>query len=249
MRIVLIILFSLFLNVVSYAQSNEQKATDSLKTEFQGKVGYSQSTGNVELQNITTKAKLKLSKGKNEMVLTLATQHVSVSGNTVRAMRDYSLFDMYQVSPKMGLYGKGTYFENRFIGFDYLWKFGAGIVNSWVNQKNKSFSTRLGYQGRYANTIETSIIDYNDGLRHFLLVGFLTKFPLVKNVTFDTKFDLEYNLARSENYIISFEPSINMSVNEWLSVEITDHITYSGLPVRGLKSFDNLLDVALSVRL
>lgn len=246
------VLFCCFLLLdvlVAGAQVSDSTAI-ATKPVYSGWVnlGYSSSRGNVD-RSMSNYA-LDIKRKTNVNVLTLDGQFRDFKsrGNKVDENIDASLIDIIKISGDSWLYGKGSYYRNVYRGFDSQWKFGGGYLHSFIDKENVDLSTRAGYQVRFSEVTGNLEGDYNQGIHHFILLGFKTKFSVVENVNFKTKMDLELDIERSDNFTFISSSSLEFNVNKWLAFELNYFYQYAGLPVTGRKALDERLDGSLKIK-
>ena len=210
-------------------------------------VGFSGSNGNVERSSSNYAFELNHLSKRNQITFDGSSYSFTSRGVKLDENSEVSLIDLLRLSDRQRLYAKATFYRNVYRGFDEQWKVGVGYLHSFFKSDKASFSTRTGYQVRESSLTGKLTGDYNEGTHHFALVGFMTNFPLVKNIAFSSKFDLELDFDRRKNYLIGSSSKIDFRVNEWLGFQLNYLYLYVGLPVTGKLPKDQRMDLALKI--
>ncbi|MFY0607066.1 MAG: DUF481 domain-containing protein [Cyclobacteriaceae bacterium] len=250
MRIVLALaVFCGFGLCLAQAQNNADSVTATNQAKYSGWVnlGFSGSRGNVERK--WNNYAFDISRKTTKNVITFDAQYRDFfsRGNKVDENIDGSLIDVRKISGDSWLYTKISYHRNTYRGFDHQWKFGGGYLHQFFDKEHFTLASRLGYQVRLSEVSGNLDGDYNQGVHHFALIGFKTQFGVAENVTFKTKFDLELDVERGENYSVLSKSDLVFKINKWLAFQMSYFYHYAGLPVTGRLALDERLDGSLKI--
>ncbi len=246
--------FVLFLVICSLFNASGQEVSDSTQMDQKAKysgwvnLGFSGSRGNVERR--WSNYALDISRKTTKNVITFDGQYRDFWSrrNKVDENIDASLIDVRKISGNSWLYTKASFHRNTYRGFDSQWKLGGGYLHNFVDQENAKLDTRLGYQLRLGEVTGNLEGDYNQGVHHFALFGFRIKFTLMENIVFKSKFDLELDVERGENYNVLTTSDLEFTINKWLAFELSYMYHYAGLPVTGRQALDERLDGSLKIK-
>ena len=206
---------------------------------------FSNSSGNVNLRSHDYALQVKRSGEVNTIDFNWHFRNFIVSGTTVDEVQEGSILDIWRLSKRSRVYAKTSYYRNEFRGFDRRWKLGSGYLYQFVEKENFELATRTGYQMRISDvTIEG---DYNQGLHHFLLVGFKSHLVIVENITLRVKLDYEQDFRRAANHIIESKGGFELKVNNWLRTLFTHSLLFSGLPIEGTMSLDQRISASIKI--
>jgi len=212
------------------------------KGPFFGKVklGFARMSGNVDLESLNYGFLLTHKKGMNKLVFKLKGNEIEANNETKKKDIETSLLDIYRLNKISAVYGKVSYLENEFIGYKYLRKLGAGYLHTWLEDNQKKFNTRIGYQARFFKEISGDT-DFQD----FMLVGFRGAYPVMENVLMKTEVNYEVNFDNNEDYESDAELGFTFKVNKQVDLELNYKVKYDNLPVTGIEHTDRTLTTSL----
>jgi putative salt-induced outer membrane protein YdiY len=219
------------------------QADNTSEDPFSGKVtlGFDKKTGNIDAQGFKYGLKLTHKMAKNEAFFKIKGKNAEVNDKTFQEDLTISLLDVYSLTKTSAVYGKITYLENEFQGYEHQWKLGAGYLHTWLEEDEKSFKTRLGYQARFSEYTTGE-----DDSQNFLLVGFRSSgYPIMENISIDTEFNYEANFTDLEDYETDFELSFVFKVNRTIDLKLDYKVEYDNVPVAGIEKTDNSISTNL----
>ncbi|RKZ71552.1 MAG: hypothetical protein DRR19_32525 [Candidatus Parabeggiatoa sp. nov. 1] len=204
------------------------------------KLGFAKMSGNVDTESLNYGLSLihlikdEHKKPKNMVSFNIKGNIGETGGEKYQDELTIRLFDGYRLAKASAVYGQMTYLENEFQGYEHQWKLGAGYIHYWLDEGNKNFSTRMGYQARFSEHTTGE-----DESQNFFLVGFRGGYPIMENISIRTELNHEANFTDLEDYETDFSLSLVFEVNKTINVEIDYNVEYDNMPVTGIEKTDN----------
>lgn len=228
------------------------------ETKFsnESEVSVIQSGGNSSVETYNAKTLSKWQRKKNTLSFgghyTLGaseqTDAVTNETETVESARNWDVMTKYehQFAGHIGSYGAIQYEGDKFAGYNQRENLDAGLKYTFSKtDKTKSFA-ELG--ARY--TIERRLEEDEEGEDVFNFTKGRLYYEIAhqKSETLSYKFWVEYlpNFTESEDYIVSYEPSVAFVLNRTFSLKTAYKAIYDNLPnVEGYENTDYTFTTSL----
>ncbi len=233
-KIIYPIIFSCF------SLTSVQVLADAAKeSPFSGNlnIGFSKLSGNVDTESFNYGVKLKHKSSSNQLIFKIDGNESKASEQLIQKDMLTSLMDIYSFNDTSSLYGKVSYLENEFLGYDYLAKLGVGYLHTILDNGNKTLSTRLGYQARNFKEIESGDTDS----QNFFQAGFRGSYPLMRNILMRAEVNYEVNFENEYDYESDGNVGLTFTVNEAIDITLDYTVKYDNLPVLGVERTDSTI--------
>lgn len=189
-------------------------------------IGFSKLSGNVDTETLNYGLLFNHKKGVNKLIFKVNGNESQVNDNIIKKDMLISLLDIYNFNKISAVYGKVSYLENEFIGYNYLAKLGMGYLHTFLDDDKKKFSTRLGFQARQ---FEEATSGHTDN-PNFLLVGCRGSYPIMKNILIKTEVNYEVNFENKDDYESDAEVGFTFKVNKTIDLELSYKVQYYKIP-------------------
>lgn len=244
MKLLIYLLAFMTLLISSPVLSNDQK----LITKGEANFGFAKESGNVDKEELKYGVELSHKLGRNISIAKLEGNFSEKKDDRYKDEFELSFLNLYNFDNDFsGIYGKITYYQNEFLGYEQQVRLGAGYLNYWYQDgKHKYFKTRIGGQTRFSNYTEDDNNDRrNNDRRDYALIGYRAGYPLMENISLQIETNYEINIIDSDDYRIDGYLKAVFYVNKIFDVNILYEVDYANEPVPGKKSLDTSLTTNL----